>query len=169
MEDNGKAFEQVPRGRPSRGITTTAVLLRCPAALLQRIDAHKTSLEAQIGIPVARHDIILQLLTRALDALDRPAVLPAAPAGPVDAVKVGIPTLNQEVPVVQEPVHEPAPNALLQAIAEERTHCEGLSIKAFAERLYAKGIYRSKGASGVASVSLVHKWLHQAHDAGLLE
>jgi hypothetical protein len=59
----------------------------------------------------------------------------------------------------------------LQAIAEERTLCEGLSLRAFAQRLFAKGIYRATAKDGSpvpANPGNVKKWLDQAREAGFL-
>ena len=64
--------------------------------------------------------------------------------------------------------HRPGlPRTTLEAIAEERTHCEGLSIRAFAMRLYDKGIYRAKNDKPVDAGTLA-RWLTQARAQGLL-
>jgi hypothetical protein len=63
------------------------------------------------------------------------------------------------------------PRETLQAIADERTLCEGLSLREFAQRLHARGIYsaRAKDGSPVpANPGNVKKWLDQARGAGLL-
>jgi len=63
------------------------------------------------------------------------------------------------------------PQATLAAIADERTQCEGLSLREFAQRLHDKGIYSAKakdGSQGPANPGNVKKWLDQARRAGVL-
>jgi hypothetical protein len=79
-------------------------------------------------------------------------------------------------PAVQTPgVKTPAKHGLsrevLERIADERTHCEGLSLSDFAKRLHEKGIYSATAKDGnqvPANRGNVKKWLDQARDAGLL-
>jgi hypothetical protein len=59
------------------------------------------------------------------------------------------------------------PRETLQQIADERTQCEGLSLRAFAMRLYDKGLYRAKGDKPVDAGTLA-RWLAQARAQGLL-
>jgi hypothetical protein len=59
----------------------------------------------------------------------------------------------------------------LQAIARERQHQPALTLREFAAYLFEQGLYRGQGKQGEAipaSSSLVHKWLKEAHEAGLL-
>jgi hypothetical protein len=64
--------------------------------------------------------------------------------------------------------HRPGiPHETLAAIADERTHCEGLSLRAFARRLYDKGIYRARNDKPVDAGTLA-RWLTQARAQGLL-
>jgi len=63
------------------------------------------------------------------------------------------------------------PHETLQAIADERTLCEGLNMREFAERLFAKGIYRAKAKDGrevPVDHSRLRRWLEQAREQGLL-
>ena len=63
------------------------------------------------------------------------------------------------------------PREVLERIAEERTLCEGLSLREFAQRLHDKGIYSAKakdGSQGPANPGNVKKWLDQARRAGVL-
>jgi hypothetical protein len=60
---------------------------------------------------------------------------------------------------------------MLQAIADERTLCEGLSLREFAQRLHDKGIYSATAKDGgrvPANPGNVKKWLEQARRQGLL-
>jgi hypothetical protein len=59
----------------------------------------------------------------------------------------------------------------LEAIADERTLCEGLSIREFSQRLFDKGIYRAKAKDGRAvpvDHSRLRRWLDQAREAGMM-
>jgi hypothetical protein len=63
------------------------------------------------------------------------------------------------------------PPQTLQAIADERTRCEGLSLRDFAQRLHDKGIYSATakdGTRGPANPGNVQRWLDQARRAGVL-
>jgi hypothetical protein len=63
------------------------------------------------------------------------------------------------------------PHEVLEQIAEERTHCERLSLSDFAQRLYDKGIHSATakdGSSRPVHPGNLKKWLDQAKDQGLL-
>jgi hypothetical protein len=84
------------------------------------------------------------------------------------------------VPVVagpqtaEAPAHHGRPgisHETLQAIADEHTLCEGLNMREFAERLFAKGIYRARAKDGrevPVDHSRLRRWLEQAREQGLL-
>jgi hypothetical protein len=78
------------------------------------------------------------------------------------------------MPLVETPVHYGRPGIsreTLQAIADERTLCEGLSIREFSQRLFDKDIYRAKAKDGRAipvDHSRLRRWLEQAQKADLL-
>jgi hypothetical protein len=59
------------------------------------------------------------------------------------------------------------PRATLEAIADERTRCQGLSLRAFARQLFDTNIYRAKGDRPVDAGTLA-RWLRQAEAQGLL-
>jgi len=89
-----------------------------------------------------------------------------------------VPLPIDESPPVQAPAprqkqrKDALPQPLLEAIAEERTHCEGLTIREFAQRLYDKGIYRATsrkdGTEQPGDAGWVHRQLAKAKAEGLL-
>ena len=69
------------------------------------------------------------------------------------------------------PAAHALPRETLERIADERTHCEGLSLRAFAQRLYDKRIYATTAKDGrkvPVNQGTLTKWLEQARAAGLL-
>jgi hypothetical protein len=63
------------------------------------------------------------------------------------------------------------PHEVLERIAEERTHCEGLSLRDFAQRLYDKGICCATAKDGSrhpVNRGNLQKWLRRAEEEGLL-
>jgi len=56
------------RGRPPKGVARRNVVLRIPKDLLERIKAHQARLEALAGVSIARHDVMLVLLQKGLEA-----------------------------------------------------------------------------------------------------
>ncbi len=80
-------------------------------------------------------------------------------------------TNGQGAPASSVPQAAEMFTAALQAIADERTLCEGLSLREFAQRLHAKGIHSSTakdGSKGPVNQGTLAKWLKQAQDEGLL-
>jgi hypothetical protein len=68
------------------------------------------------------------------------------------------------------PARHGLPREKLQEIADERTHCEGLSYREFAQRLHERGIYSTKAKDGSkvpANPGNVKKWLEQARAVGM--
>jgi hypothetical protein len=92
---------------------TTAVLLRLPTPLLHRIEAYQTTLESIVGVPVARHDVLLALLNKALDALG--AFATAAPSTELSA-----PTPEPSAPAVRPaPVRQHSTEELTRTAAPQ--------------------------------------------------
>jgi hypothetical protein len=61
--------------------------------------------------------------------------------------------------------------AVLQAIATERQHHPAMPLRAFTRHLFETGIYRAQGRTGAAvpaSLGVLHTWLGEAKEAGLL-
>jgi hypothetical protein len=79
--------------------------LRLHTGLFERIEAHQAKLEALAGgVRIARHDVLLMLLTKALDALDPPSPALSLPAmGPVSP-----PSALPQESVGSEPSSDPA-------------------------------------------------------------
>jgi hypothetical protein len=78
---------------------------------------------------------------------------------------------QQSRPATRPAARHGLPHASLQAIADERTQCEGLSLRAFAQRLHDKGIYSATAKDGSrvpANPGTLTKWLQQARRAGVL-
>jgi hypothetical protein len=182
------------RGRPVKSIERSSILLRIPTTLIEQVETFKERLEAERGgFAINRTDILIRLIEVGLQTLTqaRQPVAQPAPASHTNGQQVlslalePAPTTAQPVPVlpaaetpelaIQIPKAKPPaphglPRAKLQEIADERTHCEGLSLREFAQRLYDKGIYqaRSKDGSRVpANAGNIKKWLEQAQTAGL--
>jgi hypothetical protein len=62
------------RGRPPKGVERSNVVLRIPKDLLERIKAHQASIEALAGVSIARHDVLLVLLQKGLEACAPPGL-----------------------------------------------------------------------------------------------
>ena len=63
------------------------------------------------------------------------------------------------------------PQEVLERIADERTHCEGLSLAQFAQRLHDRGIYSATAKDGnhhPVNPGNLKKWLDRAREEGLL-
>ena len=63
------------------------------------------------------------------------------------------------------------PHEVLERIAEERTHCEGLSLSEFAQRLHDKGIRSATAKDGShypVNPGNLKKWLDRAREQDLL-
>ena len=146
------------RGRP-KGTESTHVMIRMPNDLLTQIDAYAETLEAQIGmsdVSVSRAMAVRELCKKGLQSLTSapPASQPQTlqpyttpePAPASHTNGQGAPALAVAMPQAAETptprARRPASHALspatLQAIADERTHCEGLSLRDFAKRLHEK-------------------------------
>jgi hypothetical protein len=102
----------------------------------------------------------------------QPAIPLALEPAPTTAHPVAVPQVAETPRAVA--VHHGRPGIspeTLQAIADERTRCEGLSLKDFAQRLFDKQIYRSKGKDEQevpVDHSRLRRWLDKAREAGLL-
>jgi hypothetical protein len=106
---------------------------------------------------------------------DTPAGTMPIPADrlPTEADKAltGADTAPTPAPRAKRPAAHALPLETLQAIADERTRCEGLSLSAFAQRLYDRGIHRSRSPTGAerpVHPGTFKKWLDHARDQGLL-
>jgi hypothetical protein len=89
------------------------------------------------------------------------AEAPSAAAAPV----------RTQTPTGQRSAWNKLPRETLQAIADERTHCEGLSHREFAQRLHEKGIYSATAKDGSkvpANHRRVSEWLERAREEGML-
>jgi hypothetical protein len=75
----------VERGGPSRGVETSAILLRLPTDLLARLDAYKAAVEQETRFLITRTTLLHRIVAAGLDALEQRQ--PAMPtATPADAV-----------------------------------------------------------------------------------
>jgi hypothetical protein len=149
------------RGRPSRGIPTSAVVVRFPVELLQRIDARKEALAEQVGWPIARHEVILRLCEQALNTPEHTPVMPTSTA----AVAIETPTPAPAKRSGELPAH-------IQRIAEARADYEKMSLADFSRLLYDRHIYRAKdrktGEEKPVNRGTLQHWLDEAREAGLL-
>jgi hypothetical protein len=175
------------RGRPARGVETSNVLLRIPALLLEQVDTFKDTLESERGgFRINRTDVLtrlievgLQTLTQARQPVAQPASHTNGQGAPASSVttpqaaetsKAVSEPVREQRPIAKTPARHGLPREKLQEIADERTRCEGLSLREFAQRLHDRGIYstRAKDGSHVpANPGNVKKWLEQAREAGL--
>ena len=89
-----------------------------------------------------------------------PATRPSQSAPPVEVARL------VETPRTPPGAPRGLSHAILQAIADERAHCEGLTVREFAQRLYDKGIYRAKGEK-VPAAGWVQRQLAKAREAGV--
>ena len=94
------------------------------------------------------------------------------PADTADTTRQTLADTADTTPRPRPRGHRPGlPRTTLEAIAEERTHCEGLSLRAFAQRLHDKEIYAQTTKDGrrvPANPGTLQKWLAQARQEGLL-
>ena len=103
-----------------------------------------------------------------------PLALEPAPktAHPVDVPQAAEPPAPAvQTPKAKRPAKHGLPPEVLARIAEERTHCEGLSLREFAQRLHDNGIYSATAKDGskvLANPGNITKWLEQARAAGML-
>jgi hypothetical protein len=177
---------------------TSAVLVRFPVELLQRIDARKETLESQVGWPIARHDVILRLCEMALDTVEGPSTIrtsttpvvemPAPTPATRPAVSItpsAVPQTPAQPVAASQASETPAPAIKttpvkrageipqhIQVIAETRAQYEKLSLAEFSQLLFDRGIYRAKdrktGEEKPVNRGTLQHWLDEARGAGLL-
>jgi hypothetical protein len=156
------------RGRPPKSVERSNVVLRIPKDLLERIKAHQASLEALAGVSIARHDVMLVLLQKGLEACAPPAPLPSVSAvGTTDTVAGDHPSL----PPSSQRRKDAISHETLEAIAATRKQHPDVSLRVFGKHLFTTGIYRAVGKDGEAkpaSLSFLHRWLGEAREAGML-
>jgi hypothetical protein len=184
------------RGRPPKGVERSNILLRIPTDLIEQVDTFKECLEAERGgFVINRTDMLIRLIEVGLQTLTQarqpaparpvngqgapapqPTAQPAIPLAlepaPKTAQRVAVPQAPETpAPKAKRPAKHALPHETLQAIADERTHCEGLSLREFAQRLHERGIYSSRAKDGSpvpANPGNLKKWLNQARDVGVL-
>jgi hypothetical protein len=112
--------------------------------------------------PSSEHGSVAELGHSIVIEPDTPVVAPALPAPQ--------PSARPTAPTTRKRAHG-LPHEVLERIAEERTHCEGLSLPQFAQRLHDKEIYSTTAKDGSrrpVNKGNLKKWLDQAHKDGLL-
>jgi hypothetical protein len=157
-------------------------MVRMPVDLIAQIDDYAASVQAQIGIidvNISRGMAIRELVKRGLQSVQAGSLPPHQPRPhlatvdePEPMAAPAPPMTVQQAPEVLSPETAPRhqrglPREKLQEIADERTTCQGLTIRAFAQRLYDKGIYRSKD-NKPAEAGWLLRQLKKAQDEGLL-
>jgi hypothetical protein len=91
---------------------------------------------------------------------------PTCPTEPATAE-----TPAEDLPKRKLPRPHGLPLETLQAIADERTQCEGLTLREFAQRLFDQGIYASTAKDGIrapVNPGTLKGWLDRARQEGLL-
>jgi hypothetical protein len=187
-------------GRKPREDEVKGVFVRLPPALLARVEHCHWLLQRQRGPKVTQTTAFWDILEAGCEALEQtlegrearaPAQTPISKISEISSDDLDMPGYgfpgDEETPA--QPVAVPqtvemsapkatrsAPHALprekLQAIADERTLCEGLSLREFSRRLFDKGVYRARdrktGEEKPGDPTQLGRWLKQAHDEGML-
>jgi len=176
-----------PRSTEETALTLASLAARLDG-LQDQVETLATRLESLTAntrqTPAAMADTLWQTSADVADTIQQPVADMAdterqTPADTADTTRQTLAdvadTMRQTLADVADTTPRPRPRGhrpglprtTLEAIAEERTHCEGLSIRAFAMRLYDKGIYRAKNDKPVDAGTLA-RWLTQARAQGLL-
>ena len=180
------------RGRP-RGVESQHVMVRMPVDLIAQIDAYAASVQAQIGIidvNISRGMAIRELVKRGLQSVQANPMAQASKPPMPQAPPPQAPLPSSHLATVEEPEPMAPPMARSQApaapspeaahrnqrglprekfleIVDDRTLCQELPIRDFAQRLYDKGIYRAKGDKP-AEVGWLSRQLKKAQAEGML-
>ena len=167
-------------GQPHSAEETALTLASLAArldGLQDQVETLATRLESLTAntrqTPAAMPDTLWQTSADVADTIQQPVADMAdterqTPADTADTTRQTLADVADTTPRPRPRGHRPGlPRTTLAAIAEERTHCEGLSLRAFATRLYDKGIYRAKNDKPVDAGTLA-RWLTQARAQGLL-
>ena len=154
-----------PRSTEETALTLASLAARLDG-LQDQVETLATRLESLTAntrqTPAAMADTLWQTSADVADTIQQPV------ADMADTERQTLAAVADTTPRPRPRGHRPGlPRTTLEAIAEERTHCEGLSIRAFAMRLYDKGIYRAKNDKPVDAGTLA-RWLTQARAQGLL-
>jgi hypothetical protein len=150
-----------------------------PVDLIAQIDAYAASVQAQIGIidvNISRGMAIRELVKRGLQSVQAGS-LPPPQLRPhlatVDEPEPMAPPMSRsQAPAAPGPEaahrnQRGLPREKFLEIVDDRTLCQELPIRDFAQRLYDKGIYRAKGDKP-AEVGWLSRQLKKAQDEGLL-
>ena len=187
------------KGYRTMGEELENVAMRLPISVLAQVDAHIDTLRQEAPwAKVGRSDALRDLVVRGLASLARRAPRHATPAQPQPALPLAPPPpppIQAQPPLALEPVPatevQPAHTSKtlssrrkdgkggnpglsaekLQAIADERTQCEGLSLRDFAQRLHDRGIHSATTKDGSAvpvHPGTLSKWLDRAREQGIL-
>ena len=151
------------RGRPPKGIARSNILLRIPTTLIAHVDTFKAGLEAERGgFAINRTDLLVRLIEVGLQTLTQ-ARQPAKPLPPAPGAPQPRWHKRRTDAVSQE---------FLQTIAQECQRHPELTLEEFGMHLFQHRLYRGKGRKDgkekPASKSLLHKWLREAAEQGLL-
>lgn len=154
-----------PRSTEETALTLASLAARLDG-LQDQVETLATRLESLTAntrqTPAAMADTMRQTSAAVADTIQQPV------ADMADTERQTLAAVADTTPRPRPRGHRPGlPRTTLAAIAEERTHCEGLSLRAFATRLYDKGIYRAKNDKPVDAGTLA-RWLTQARAQGLL-
>jgi hypothetical protein len=171
---------------PSKGYQTLGeqlenVGMRLPVSVLAQVDAHidflrKSAPWAKVGRSDALRDLVQRGLASVSQPQPTPSTQPAIPLAlePAPATELQ-PTRTSKTPSSRRKDGKGGnpgiPDEMLQRIADERTQCEGLSLRDFAQRLHDKGIYSATAKDGSkvpANPGNLSEWLKQAQAQSML-
>jgi len=151
------------RGRPSKGVERSNILLRMPIDLIEQVDAFKKSLEAERGgFVINRTDMLIRLIEVGLQTLTqaRQPVTQPAPAIRVNGQGASAPqpTTQPAIPLALEPAPTTAQPVPMPQAAETGTESqnEGIAIPPYDETKYVLGkLCPQKHAWGTTGQSLL--------------
>jgi hypothetical protein len=152
-------------------VTRTAAFWHILEAGCDALEGRETP--APVQIPISRISEISSLSISKISEISGEDLSVPGFGSPEDDTEPLVPVVAGPQ-TTEAPAHHGRPGIsreTLQAIADERTLCEGLNMREFAERLFAKSIYRAKAKDGrevPVDHSRLRRWLAQAQEQGLL-
>jgi hypothetical protein len=178
-------YAMPPKGWTAGREPTDVKAVRLPRSIIERIAQHVERLQAQFRFGRINEGMAIRdLIEIGLDTIEGHAPQPHAAPTQQPAVPLALepapttdvqPTRTSKTPSSRRKDGKGGNPGIsdetLQQIADERTQCEGLSLREFAQRLHDRGIYSATAKDGSkvpANPGNVSEWLKQARDQGML-